>query len=220
MRSRSRRRSFVSSRFLPERTTPLICSFLVSLSASLLFWSDCHAERAQFLLEPGFQIGGVLKQQRFDSSRLRFSADAGLLVWLDSGETHTSGVGATLQGSFADSDARFALRPRYTWSRDGHLGYTLSAGYIFYTSENADGEEKATVSNSGFVGGGGINLGELALGLDLSVVSVGPTLGHDGGTETSLFGCMSFTGASGRRATLFGLALFAALSIAYLAANS
>jgi hypothetical protein len=186
----------------------------------LLPGSACYGARPGFLLEPGFQFGGALQQQRFQASRLRLNAEVGLLFWLGTGERPAAGIGATLQGSFADSDARFALRPRYTWSRDGGIGYTVSAGYIFHTAEDADGVEKASVSNSGFVGGAGVNLGELALGLDLSIVSVGPSSGYDGGTEASLFGSMSFTGASGRRATLFGLLIFVALSLAYVGAAS
>ena len=80
------------------------CLLLATFLSCLLLWRDCPAEGSRFLLEPGFQIGGALQTQRFQASRLRFSADVGWLFWLGSDTGRRSGVGITLQGSFADSD--------------------------------------------------------------------------------------------------------------------
>jgi hypothetical protein len=178
--------------------------------------ADPTPGRVRFILEPGVHVGAPLKKQRFRESRIRYNVDVGLDFARASGRA----LGITLQSSFAGSDSRFAIRPRYTWGGGDPLSYTLSAGYIFHTVEESNEPEDADVSDSGFVGGGSVNIGDLALQLDLSVVEVGESFGYDGGTEASLFGGVAYRGTTGLKIGAFAGGIVLVLMIIYAASNS
>lgn len=193
----------------------------VSVAMLLSIIHEAYAESAEsrirFIVEPGVHVGGPVEKQRFRESRIRYNADLG--VAFDRADSpHAFGI--TLFSSFAGSDSRFAIRPRYTRTLTESRSFTLSAGYIFDTAEESNKPEDAEVSNSGFVGGGSLNLSDLALQLDVSVVSVGPSVDHEGGTETSLFGGVAFRGSPGLKVGAFAAGIVLVLSLIYVAANS
>jgi hypothetical protein len=211
-----------SSRFNTpsRRLSRLVLAAVVGLGIGLpsAVWASSFLERASFVLEPGAQYGGSLEQKRFRESSIRYNLHTGFVFGIDAKSDRV--VGVTLHSAFAGSDSRFSIRPRFTWDRNNSPSYTISAGYIFHTAEDANGIEDAEVSDSGFVGGGSVNLGDLALQLDVSIVDVGPTVGHEGGTETSLFGGVGYRGIPGVKIGVFALSIVLVLSAIYIGSIS
>jgi hypothetical protein len=94
---------------------------------------------------------------------------------------------------------------------------TFSAGWIFATPQQDQDPEDATLSDNGFVGGAQISHGDIAVGVDVRVLDVGPSSGYSGGTETTVLGGVSLLGKPGLQTATFGAAVVLLLSIVYVA---
>jgi hypothetical protein len=194
--------------------------FVVGLTGVVGFPTAAGAqwrERTDFLLEPAVQYGRAVDRMRFRESNERIAADLGLLFRLGDPSRDTNRVGLTLHGSFGSRDAVFALRPRYTRRLTDQVLATFSAGWIFATPQQDNDVEDATLSENGFIGGVQVSHGDIGLGVDVRVLDVGPSLGYEGGTETSLLGGVVFLGRPGLVAAGFGAGIVLILSAIYLA---
>jgi hypothetical protein len=193
---------------------------VVGLTGVVAFPTATRAQwrqRTDFLLEPTVQYGRAVDRVRFRESNERLAVDLGLLFRLGDPAHDTNRIGLTLHGSFGSRDAVFALRPRYTRRLTEQALATFSAGWIFATTQQDNNVEDATLSENGFIGGVQVSHGDIGLGVDVRVLDVGPSLGYEGGTETSILGGIVFLGRPGIVAASFGAAIVLILSAIYVA---
>ena len=192
-----------------------LCILLWSLLASAARSQSRSA--TEFFLEPGLQYGGALERQRFRESNGRLSADVGLLYRLGDERTATNRIGIALHASVGSRDAYFAVRPRFTRRLNDMVAVSVSAGWIFATPQQDGPPEDATLSEDGFVGGVLVSHGDVGVGVDVRVLDVGPSVGYDGGTETTLLGGIHFLGKPGLQAAAFGAGIILVLAAIYAA---
>ena len=175
------------------------------------------AKRTDFFLEPGLQYGRAVEQVRFRESTERVTFDVGVRTRWGDVNTDVNRLGLGLHASIGSRDAYFALRPRYTRRLTDMVLATFSAGWIFATPQQDTQPEDASLSDNGFVGGAQISHGDIALGVDVRVLDVGPSTGYQGGTESTILGGVSFLGKPGLQAMAFGAGVILVLSILYVA---
>ena len=191
--------------------------FVVLLTLAAAAARSQNGFATEFFVEPGIQYGSAVEKKRFRESNMRLSADVGVGYRLGDGRAETNRIGIALHGSFGSRDAYFAVRPRFTRRLTDMVAASVSAGWIFATPQQDGPPEDATLSENGFVGGVLVSHGDIGVGVDVRVLDVGPSVGHDGGSETTVLGGVHFLGTPGMQAAAFGAGIILVLAALYVA---